>query len=132
MKLTNFTAWIIIPFFISITAAQQPCPPGLDQCSPAGASSREVPVIGPDLARFYLELIYTIVGLPPGEQSAQEAAVIRRTDYGDSLCCMLRPAAITQALTETTGAAQSACGMIKSFRIAFCWVWNQYNIQKDC
>ncbi|KPI42185.1 uncharacterized protein AB675_5544 [Cyphellophora attinorum] len=105
MKLASFISWIIIPFFISTAAAQQACLDGFNQCSPAGASSREVPVIGPDLARFYLELIYTIVGLPAGENSVQEAAVIRRTDYGDSLCC----------------AVGSACEMIQSFKIAFCW-----------
>lgn len=79
---------LLTSLFIAITttfAQSSPCSSGFEQCTPVGASRREVPVIGPDLARFYLELVYTIRA--DTSKAANHAPAIRQTDFGDSLCC---------------------------------------------
>lgn len=87
MEVINFLIFIVISSFFYSTAAQEPCSVGFKQCSPAGASRREVPVIGPDLARFYLELVYTVRIVSGNSHAVEGMAFARQTDPGDSLCC---------------------------------------------
>ena len=89
MGVIKLFAIFLLACCVRIISAQAPCAQGLEQCSPVGASGREVPVIGPDLARFYLELIYTVRGMPGNSKATVHTPVARQTDFGDSLCCKL-------------------------------------------
>lgn len=73
-----------------IIADQDVCEPDFRQCAPVGASRRGVPVIGPDLARFYDELVYTVQGISDSGRSgdSNKPGVVGRQEIeGDSLCC---------------------------------------------
>lgn len=109
-----------------IIANQDACEPNFHQCAPVGASRRGVPVIGPDLARFYDELVYTVQGISDIGHSGGSIkhSVMRRQEIeGDSLCCMsMTSTASERSLTVLAGAEAATCSLIRSFRIAFCWV----------
>lgn len=69
----------------------QPCSPGYTLCSPQGASIRDIPPIGPGLARLYLNLIETVNPQAAPAQANRSAGLhepARRTGQTpDTLCC---------------------------------------------
>jgi hypothetical protein len=85
------TITYLLCLLISPLAADgKACESGFRECAPAGASRRGVPVIGPDLARFYLELVYTVQSIPDSHaphQASNQGIVARQEIEGDSLCC---------------------------------------------
>ncbi|KIY03438.1 uncharacterized protein Z520_00129 [Fonsecaea multimorphosa CBS 102226] len=88
---------------------RQSCGSGYDLCSPGGASTRDVPEIGPGLARLYLNLIQTVdpqpapVHVMPSDSEIAPAHRARQTP--GSLCC-----------AETT-----QCLLVLSYNVPVCW-----------
>jgi hypothetical protein len=74
---------------VGIRAEAAGCGPQYYQCAPEGASRRGVPVIGPDLARFFLELINAVEDIPDGGNGGDQPPLLldRQQIEGDSLCC---------------------------------------------
>jgi hypothetical protein len=84
-----FCQLLLLLFAPAIVGDDSVCKTGFKECAPPGASRRGVPVIGPDLARFYLELVYTVQGIPDNAvaHDAHAGKIVRQELEGDSLCC---------------------------------------------
>lgn len=77
----------VFPAILSgLVACDECAEPGYSSCDPDGASAREVPTVGPDLGRLYLELLYTIKDAPPSSHLSPGLQPVRRDD-GKNLCC---------------------------------------------
>ncbi|ETN36496.1 uncharacterized protein HMPREF1541_08774 [Cyphellophora europaea CBS 101466] len=57
LRNTIFFLWLLATITL---ADEQACSPSFIRCAPTGASRRGVPIVGPDLARFFDELVYTV------------------------------------------------------------------------
>lgn len=87
-----FFILIVCIFAGPIVADESVCKSPFRQCAPVGASRRGVPVIGPDLARFYDELVYTVQGIADSQlvDDTRPPGLLRRQEIeGDSLCCKI-------------------------------------------
>ncbi|OQV03765.1 hypothetical protein CLAIMM_08768 isoform 1 [Cladophialophora immunda] len=88
---------------------RQSCGSGYDLCSPDGASTRDVPEIGPGLARLYLNLIQTVNPQPaPVHIVSSEMETVpahRAREIPGSLCC----------------AATTQCLLVLSYNVPLCW-----------
>lgn len=85
---------VILLFFhagASDLSLRQSCAPGYYLCSPAGASVRDVPDIGPGLARLYLNLLQTVDHIPPvANENIGGAALTReQRESSGTICCKL-------------------------------------------
>ena len=95
------SSWLLILFFqlqlcfgdLANLNLRQSCGTGYDVCAPKGASTRDVPEIGPSLARLYLNLLMTVNPQPArgnGPAGAGAPALGRR-DSPDAICCKSAP-----------------------------------------
>ncbi|OAP63359.1 hypothetical protein AYL99_02586 [Fonsecaea erecta] len=88
---------------------RQSCGSGYDLCSPDGASTRDVPEIGPGMARLYLCLIQTVDPQPAPvhivSSDEHTAPAHRARDPPGSLCC----------------AATTQCLLVLSYNVPVCW-----------
>ncbi|EXJ67506.1 uncharacterized protein A1O5_09519 [Cladophialophora psammophila CBS 110553] len=88
---------------------RQSCSSGYRLCSPDGASTRDVPEIGPGLARLYLNLIQTVNPQPAPVHivplGSGSAPAHRAREMPGSLCC-----------AETT-----QCLLVLSYNVPLCW-----------
>ena len=78
-----------LPALLLGLVACDECKESYTACDPDGASLRDVPVPGPDLARLYLEMLYTVKSAPPSNEQADGPA--RRAHDGNTLCCKYVP-----------------------------------------
>jgi hypothetical protein len=69
----------------------QACSVGFTFCSPSGATTRDVPEIGPGMERFYLSMVATIDAQTPQNTSTtphpEPGDLIRKRESPKELCC---------------------------------------------
>lgn len=92
----------VLLLFLSASCllAQQTCSSDYTDCSPAGASVRDVPPIGPALGFLYLEVVSTVQAAPASGSNADSAESLDgpvKRAASVSLCCELQIAESFQA-----------------------------------
>ncbi|KAI1629895.1 hypothetical protein EDD37DRAFT_74389 [Exophiala viscosa] len=86
--------------------SRQSCSSDYALCSPQGASIRDIPPIGPGLARLYLNLIETVNPQPAQTNGSSTAASAHEARQGvATLCC----------------ASNTLCILVLSYNIPCCW-----------
>ncbi|EXJ82996.1 hypothetical protein A1O3_06813 [Capronia epimyces CBS 606.96] len=88
---------------------RQSCAPSYNFCSPKGSSVRDVPVLGPGLARLYVSLLQTVDTSPSRPRTKENrgggAVAHERRDATGTLCC----------------AQNTQCLLVLSYNLPVCW-----------